>query len=185
MLIVLYSFLLANVTSISANLSSIPVLNGTNFKEWKENVEIILGCMDINLALRIEKPVSLTDASSTEERKNFEKWDRSNRMCLMIIKRGIPEAFRGVVSEGTTNVKDFLAELEKRFAKSDKAETSTLLQRLISMKYRGKGNTREYIMEMSHIAAKLKELKLEISEDLLGHLILIFLRCNSVIQGKL
>ena len=61
------------------------------------------------------------------------------------------------------------------FAKSDKVETSMLLQHLISMKYKGKGNIREYIMEMSHIAAKLKELKLELFEDLLVHLMLISL----------
>ena len=166
MLIVLYSFLLATVSSISANLSTIPVLNGTNFKEWKENIQIVLGCMDLDLALRSEQPASLTDLSTSDERRHFEKWDRSNRMSLMILKRSIPEVFRGAVSEEITNIKDFLAELEKRFAKSDKAETSTLLQRLISMRYNGKGNIREYIMEMSHIKTKLKELMLEISDDL-------------------
>ena len=46
---------------------------------------------------------------------------------------------------------------------------------LISMRYKGKGNIREYIMEMSHLASKLKALKLELSEDLLVHLILISL----------
>ena len=39
---------------ISANLNSIPILNGTNFKNWKENVLIVIGCMDLDLALRIE-----------------------------------------------------------------------------------------------------------------------------------
>ncbi|KAF8411652.1 hypothetical protein HHK36_004210 [Tetracentron sinense] len=43
------------------------------------------------------------------------------------------------------------------------------------MKYKGKGNIREYIMEMSHLASKLKSLKLELSEDLLLHLVLISL----------
>ena len=175
MLIVLYSFLLATVSSISVNLSTIPVLNGTNFKEWKENIQIVLGCMDLDLALRSEQPASLTDLSTSDERRHFEKWDRSNRMSLMILKRSIPEVFRGAVSEEITNTKDFLAELEKRFAKSDKAETSTLLQRLISMRYNGKGNIREYIMQMSHIKTKLKELMLEISDDLLVHLVLISL----------
>lgn len=43
------------------------------------------------------------------------------------------------------------------------------------MRYKGKGNMREYIMEMSHLASKLKALKLDLSEDLLVHLILISL----------
>lgn len=165
----------SSATTISANINSIPKLNGTNFKDWKESVLIVLGCMDLDLALRIEQPTPLTDESSPDEKRNFEKWERSNRMSLMIIKRGIPEAFRGAVSEEVTNAKDFLTEIEKRFAKNDKAETSTLLQSLISIKYNGKGNIREYIMEMSHIASKLKALKLELSDDLLVHLILISL----------
>ncbi|RVW20958.1 Retrovirus-related Pol polyprotein from transposon TNT 1-94 [Vitis vinifera] len=93
----------------------------------------------------------------------------------MIMKRGIPEAFRGAVTDEVTNASDFLAEIQKRFAKNDKAKTSTLLASLISMKYKGKGNVREYIMEMSHLASKLKALKLELSDDLLVHLVLISL----------
>ncbi|XP_073220014.1 uncharacterized protein [Cicer arietinum] len=65
--------------------------------------------------------------------------------------------------------------MEKRFVKSDKAETSSLLQNLISMKYQGKGNIREHIMMMSNIASKLKGLKLELSDDLLIHLVLLSL----------
>ena len=131
--------------------------------------------MDLDFALRMDRPASLTNASTSEERRIFEKWDRSNRMSLMIIKRGIPEVFRGAVSEEITDAIDFLTEIEKRFAKSDKAETSTLLQKLISMRFKGKENIREYIMEMSHLASKLKALKLELSNDLLMHLVLISL----------
>ena len=50
-----FDFVLDSVTSastISANINSIPVLNGTNFKNWKENVMIVLGCMDLDLVLR-------------------------------------------------------------------------------------------------------------------------------------
>ncbi|KAL5775754.1 hypothetical protein ACOSP7_013311 [Xanthoceras sorbifolium] len=85
----------------------------------------------------------------------------------MTIKHGIPEVFRGPKSEGITTAKEFLVEIEKCFAKNDKAETSTLLTSLISMKYKGKRNIREYIMEMSHIASKLNTLKLELSDDFL------------------
>ncbi|RDX96003.1 hypothetical protein CR513_21382, partial [Mucuna pruriens] len=52
---------------------------------------------------------------------------------------------------------------------------SNLLAKLISMKYKGKGNIREYIMEMYNLASKLKSFKLEFGEDLLVHLILISL----------
>ncbi|XP_020585691.1 uncharacterized protein LOC110028261 [Phalaenopsis equestris] len=123
----------------------------------------------------MEKPAPLTDASSSEDRRIYEKWDRSNRLSLMIIKRGIPEAFRGAVSSEITDAASFLAEIEKRFAKSDKAETGILLKKLISMRFSGKESIREYIVEMSNIASKLKLLKLELPDDLLVHLVLISL----------
>ena len=43
------------------------------------------------------------------------------------------------------------------------------------MKYKGKENIKEYIMQISYIASKQKALKLELSEDLLVHLVLISL----------
>ena len=59
--------------------------------------------------------------------------------------------------------------------KNEKAETSTLLRKLVGMKYTNKENIREYIMEMSNIAGKLKALKLQLFDDFLVHLILISL----------
>lgn len=69
---------------------------------------IVLGFMDLDLALRFEPPTDLTDKSSMEEKRDFEMWDRSNRMSLMIIKRGIPETFRGTISDKVTTAKGFL-----------------------------------------------------------------------------
>ena len=138
-------------------------------------MQIVLDCMDLDLALRIEKPLSPTDSRTSEQRKLHEKRDHSNCMSLMIIKCGIPDVFRGTISDDITSAKEFLVEIEKRFAKNDKAKTSFLFQNLISMKYQGKGNLREYIMGMSNIASKLRALNLELSEDLLIHLVLISL----------
>lgn len=79
------SKLLVNTSAanINVNMNSIPVLNITNFKSWKENVLLILGCMDLDYAIRKEQPPSLTDESSNTEKLNFEKlnfekWERSN-----------------------------------------------------------------------------------------------------------
>ena len=96
-------------------------------------------------------------------------------MCIMIMKKAIPEAFRGSVTEKITTTKEFLAPIEQRFVKNEKVEIGTLLTSLISMRYTGKGNIKEYIMEISHFVSKLKALKLELSEDLLVHLVLISL----------
>ncbi|KAJ9135492.1 hypothetical protein P3X46_032671 [Hevea brasiliensis] len=62
----------------------------------------------------------------------------------MVIKRAIPEAFSGTMSDQVDTAKAFLEDLEKRFAKNEKAETSTILAKLISMRYTGKENIRDY-----------------------------------------
>ena len=46
---------------------------------------------------------------------------------------------------------------------------------MITIKYKGKGNVRKQIMEMSHITSKLKDLKLEFYDDMLVHLALLSL----------
>nr|KYP40485.1 hypothetical protein KK1_038173 [Cajanus cajan] len=95
-------------------------------------------------------------------------------MCLMIIKRSILEVFRGSISE-SHNAKGFLDAVKQYFTSNEKADASSLLAKLIFVRYKGKGNIRKYIMEMSNLASKLKVLKLELSNDLLVHLVLISL----------
>ena len=92
----------------------------------------------------------------------------------MLRKCSILEAFRGSIIK-STNAKKFLLDTKQVFAKNEKAETSTLLRKLVGMKYINKENIREYIVEMSNIARKLKALKLQLSNDLLVHLVLISL----------
>ncbi|XP_058724756.1 uncharacterized protein LOC131596185 [Vicia villosa] len=169
----LFSHLVVATTApnIVAQINSIPMLNGMNFKSWKEFVEIVLGCMDLDLSLMEERPIA-TDENPNETK--IKKRDRSNRMCLMVIKRSIPEVIRGSITE-SESVKKFLETIEQFFAKNDKVETNTTLSKLISMSYKGKGNIREYIMEMSLLTSKLKALKLELPGDLIVPLVLISL----------
>ena len=95
-------------------------------------------------------------------------------MSVMIMKYSIPKTFSSSMSN-EEDVVTFLKEIEQRFAKNEKAETSNLLAKLDSIRYKGNGNIREYIMEMSNIASKLKALKLGLSDDLLVHLVFISL----------
>ena len=50
---------------------------------------------------------------------------------------------------------------------------STIMSKLVSMQYKGKRNIKEYIIEMSNIVTRA--LKLELSNDILVHLVLISL----------
>ena len=173
--VVLYYVLYSATTFASANVNSIPIYAKWNkLQDWKENVLIVLNCLDLGLAIRVTRP-TITNASFVEDKKELERWDHSNRMSLIIIKRGIPEVFKGIVPNKFTTAKGFLEAIEKCFVKNDKGETNTLLASLISMKYKVKGNIREYIMQMSHLASKLKTLGLGVSKDLLVHLVLISL----------
>ncbi|XP_012461914.2 uncharacterized protein LOC105781942 [Gossypium raimondii] len=151
------------------------MLNGTNFKEWKRHLLIVLGCMDIDLALREEQLAPLIAERTPDVKRDFERWDRSNRMSLMIMKHNILKAFRGTESKKITQAKGFLDEIEKRFAKNDKVEMTSLLTSLMSMKYKGQGNVREYIMEMFYTASRLKALKIELSKELLVLMVLVSL----------
>ncbi|KAF8369261.1 hypothetical protein HHK36_032730 [Tetracentron sinense] len=105
----------ATATNVSAQVSNIPMLSRTNFKVWKETVEIVLGCMDLDLALRSDQPTTTPENPNVVK---IEKWDRSNRMCLMIMKRFILEAFRGSITE-SKSAKKFLEEIQQYFTKNE------------------------------------------------------------------
>ena len=67
----------------------------------------------MDLTFQMERPSTPIGSSSSIDRVNYEKWERSNCMSLMIIKQGIPKAFRGVISKEITNAKEFLIEIER------------------------------------------------------------------------
>ncbi|XP_068638537.1 uncharacterized protein [Aristolochia californica] len=128
---VLYTTSVATATNVIAQISNIPMLSRTNFKAWQDTMEIVLGCMDLDLALRVEQPISTPD--NLNEVK-IEKWERSNRMCLMIMKHSIPEVFRGSMTE-SKSAKKFLEKIEQYFAMKEKSEASSLLAKIVLMKY--------------------------------------------------
>ena len=67
------------------------------------------------------------------------------------------------------SAKTFLSQIANQFVGSEKVETSTILSKFVSMRYKGKGNIREYIMEMSNLFTRLRALKLELFDDILVH----------------
>ena len=127
--------------------------------------------MDLDLALRVDEPPIPTESSSLIDKNTYERWERSNRLSLMLIKSHVSKSIRGSIPE-CDKVKDYIKAIEEQFVSSDKALASTLMNKLSIMKHGKSKSVREHIMEMRDIAAQLKSLEIEISESFLVHFIL-------------
>ncbi|CAA7032694.1 unnamed protein product [Microthlaspi erraticum] len=152
-------------TSAFSNVESIPMLNGSNFSEWKEHLLLVLALMDLDISLREERP----DASKhIDEAKH---WDRSNRMSILIMRFRIPERFRGIIPEDVTTAKECLAAVEKCYMKDEMAAADTVTIEFLLTK-RENESVREYIMRKMSVAAKLKKLGMHIPDPLVADTLL-------------
>ena len=125
----------------------IPELRGDNYKVWKERVLLHLGWMDIDYAIRKEKPDPITKTNTVEAVCLYDKWERSNRLSIMFIKIKISTGIRGYV-EQINKVKPLLKALDEPFETSDKALASTLIMKFSSTKLTGTRGVRDHIMCM-------------------------------------
>ncbi|XP_021815541.1 uncharacterized protein LOC110758061 [Prunus avium] len=153
------------------NFSSIETWTGSNYKKWKQDVEIVLGFMDLDLALREDEPAALTNESSDAHRRQHEKQHKANRMSLLIMKRAMTETVRGGIPSNDKE-KAFLEVIGEKFKESKKAEMRSLMNALTIMRYDGESSAREYIMKLIDIANKLKDLEVTIYDPFLMHVAL-------------
>ncbi|XP_008799659.1 uncharacterized protein LOC103714250 [Phoenix dactylifera] len=151
--------------------NSQPILNGSNYTEWKERMLILLGCIDLDLVLRVDKPPVLTEGATLEEKAFYDKWDCSNRLSLLLMSAHVGRNVKGSIPECQT-AHEFMEAVDQQFASSNKALASTLMAKLSSMRYSGSGSIREQIMEMRDIASQLNAIEITISDFFLVQLIL-------------
>ncbi|KAG6487838.1 hypothetical protein ZIOFF_056574 [Zingiber officinale] len=82
--------------------------------------------MDLDYAFWVNKPTPLSDTSTQDEKSAYEKWERSNRLSLMIMKGSISSDIRGGMPD-FENAKDFLDSIEEQFQICSKALATTLI----------------------------------------------------------
>ena len=138
------------------------MLIGDNFVDRKHQILLTLGCMELDLALHVDEPPIPMVESAQVDKENYERWQRSNRLSLMLIKSHISKCTRGSIPE-SNKVKTYMKAIEEQFVSSDKSMANTLMNILSSMKYDNIKGVREHIMEMRDTDAKLKFLEIEIS----------------------
>ena len=96
---ILCLFSVSTMSAISANISSILKLNNSNFKNWKEHVMTVLGCLDLDNVFRLDRSAALTNESTPDQKSAYEKWERSNCVSLSMMKLTIPELIKGSILE--------------------------------------------------------------------------------------
>ncbi|XP_010260896.1 PREDICTED: uncharacterized protein LOC104599854 [Nelumbo nucifera] len=123
------------------------------------------------LAIRTEKPTEIIDASTSEQKALYEKWECPNCMSLMIIRSTISTVIRDAIPEKERTM-DCLRAIEEQFVGSTKALVNTLMIKMITVKYDGRSGVREHIMKMIDMVNHFKGMDIEISEGFLVHFIM-------------
>ena len=150
------------------NNATIEIFSGLNYKIWRLDIGYTLGMMDLDMALREYEPLKPTDEGTEAERARYAKWERSNRLSLISIKRSIIEhLLRGIPK--SNNVKEFLVVVENRYQVSDNAEAGNFMDELMNMRYNDMIVVRDYILKMVHLQTKLKAHDIPIPDKFIVH----------------
>ncbi|XP_057985420.1 uncharacterized protein LOC131170388 [Hevea brasiliensis] len=152
-------------------LSDVKTLNGSNFDDWKESLSMYLPIAQLDLALRVDAPAELTNESTVIEKTYHEKWQNSNRVCLMVIKYNIDKSIRQGIPD-KESAKEFLQTVAEKFKKFVKAQKSHYLYLLEHSQYDGVSGVRKQIMTLISYFNKLKYFDLDLRESFLVWFIL-------------
>ena len=153
---------------MNKNNSTIEILSGSNYKRWRSNIEYTLGMMDLDMALREDEPSKPTDESIEAEIAHYAKWERSNHLSLISIKRSIAEYLLGGIPE-SSNAKEFLVAVGNRYQIYDNAEAGNFMDELMNMKYNDMTRVRDYILKMVHFQTKLNAHDIPIHNKFIVH----------------
>jgi len=93
------NFEASQTISFSDIQCDIPELKEDNYKIWKERILLQLGWMDIDYAIRKDKPLVVTDESSPADVAIYERWERSNWLNMIFIKTKISARIHGFVDQ--------------------------------------------------------------------------------------
>ncbi|CAL9020349.1 unnamed protein product [Prunus brigantina] len=150
------------------NHNTIETLTGSNYLRWKQDLEISLGFLDYDFVLKEDPPQEPAADASAETKTKFARWNKANKMAILIMQRAMASSVKGSVAKSDI-AKKYFESIAQRFKESEKAVKSTMLNKLIGMKYDGQGCVRAHILYMIDIGTKLQELEMTVDEDMMVH----------------
>ncbi|KAJ9567681.1 LOW QUALITY PROTEIN: hypothetical protein OSB04_003647 [Centaurea solstitialis] len=160
---------LTHTTQYPMSVANFAPLNGVNYKKWKEDIELMLGILDYDHILKEDPPPEPTDTATKEVMFKFQEWHKHNRIALIYIKKCMTDAVKGGIPESNL-AKVYFASIADKYKIRQKLDN--LMNKLIRMSFNGQGSIREYILQGIDTSCKLKEMKVEIDDSFLVHLLL-------------
>ncbi|XP_044463562.1 uncharacterized protein LOC123206419 [Mangifera indica] len=161
-----------NVYSSMRELSN---LEYESWTKWKNDVELILAMMDLDLALLEPKPTKSTHTLTPEEKAKCEKWERSNRISLMLMRNKMADHVRSFVPQ-SDEAKQYLAGIENLVLQIEEKSSHILYGKLTKAKYViGEGNVGEHILKMCSIVDRIRGCGEKICDELLVLIVVLSL----------
>ncbi|KAF9661836.1 hypothetical protein SADUNF_Sadunf19G0110200 [Salix dunnii] len=110
-------------SSLFASANSVVKFNGLNYEEWSEQIRFSLGVMSLDQAiLTDEEPAAITDESSELEKSRYETWERSNWLCLNLLRMSMAESIKPSMPK-TEKAREFILKIKAQ-SQSDVADKS-------------------------------------------------------------
>lgn len=154
------------ITALPMQMNSLIKLNGTNYEDLMESVKLFLAVSGVDSALSEDAPAVPTDASSESDRRRYERWVHSNKICLMTMKFSMDKNIKDSIPD-TENAKEFLKCVGEKFKKVDKTEKAFYLSLLTKTKYDDVGSVCEHLLKLVNWYNKLKSMGVVLGEDFL------------------
>ncbi|XP_048439906.1 uncharacterized protein LOC125477104 [Pyrus x bretschneideri] len=137
----------------------------------KQQIEMHLGMLEFSIAFTQPQPTALTETSTAAEKETFAKWERANQMSLLVMQNLMEEHIRCGI-QNCDLAKQYIAKIEEKYKRSNKAETGVYLSDLINAKFDGNGSVREHLLKLVNLSNKLNAMDVAIADQFLVHLAL-------------
>ncbi|GAV87152.1 hypothetical protein CFOL_v3_30578, partial [Cephalotus follicularis] len=102
---------------------------------------------NVDLSLVTDKPRDLTVTSTDDEKSVHAAWMKSNRICLLSMRRSILDHLKSDMPTDCTT-KELMSAINERYRISSNDDIGSIMQGLFNMKYDGNGVVRDYVIRM-------------------------------------
>ncbi|KAL1222339.1 hypothetical protein V5N11_016034 [Cardamine amara subsp. amara] len=161
-------------SSSFASANSVVKFNGQNYAEWSEQIKFSLGVISLDQAiLTDDEPAALTDDSSELDKSHFETWERSNRLCLNLLRMTMAESIKPSMPK-TEKAREFMVKIKEQSQSdlADKSIVGSLMSELTTKKFDWSEPIHDHVTHMSNLASKLTSMGMEVHEPFLVQFII-------------